>query len=108
MEDKLDIIIALLRKLVDAKVTTNQNTIDPAVYIIAGDMQIPIEESILYELYVNKHKKMNINTPPVSKRIFNKVVLPEQLEPNMPTNSPFFISKLTLCPTITESDMKLT
>lgn len=74
MEDKLDIIIALLRKLVDANVTTNQNTIDPAVYIIAGDMQIPIEESVLYELYVNKHKKMNINTPPVSKRIFNKVV----------------------------------
>ena len=74
MEDKLDIIIALLRKLVDANVTTNQNTIDPAAYIIAGDMQIPIEESVLYELYVNKHKKMNINTPPVSKRIFNKVV----------------------------------
>ena len=26
------------------------------------------------EINVNKHKKMNINTPPVSKRIFNKVV----------------------------------
>ena len=43
MEDKLDIIIALLRKLVDANVTTNQNTIDPAVYIIVGDMQLPIK-----------------------------------------------------------------